>query len=533
LTNTFLTLPMLAMTAMLGFAQSPQNQVAVTEPENQGGNISPTGALAGNSLVCGNPDVNAVDVSVYLPRRSKNCVRLTGGFANVPGSYVGLSYIANNLLHLGESLSVNGEFGVRRHKVSLDFAKTSLFGKPIESGFSVYGQRFSYDQARESSIFAFQRDLPEFESFGPDNLLKYVSYSYGTAAFVRYSLRNVYRIGLTYSYDVSDITTLTSLTSDYFSYLSFNNVSSPNELSGIHTSKLTPSLSYNTVDSDVRPTRGVAAVISAGIAGLGGNVKTVEPAIEAKYFHSGLKKGHVVGVHLRAQMITGYGDNVVPAFDRYYAGGEDEIRGFGSWSITPIAYQPAVGKFNILNTDGTPRLQKTVDANGDVHVVNQQQMLPIYRLVSIGGDTKVVTNVEYRIPLGGPFTLALFYDAGVNRATFRDQVRLDPRIINVLNTAFPQAAFTDRPIIEPATQKVRMSTGVELQFLPRRIHVPLRFYAAYNPLIYANALHPPIVVNSSYFPNEATTLAVLNELQAPIPLRERRFMFRFSIGRTF
>jgi hypothetical protein len=78
-----------------------------------------------------------------------------------------------------------------------------------------------------------------------------------------------------------------------------------------------------------------------------------------------------------------------------------------------------------------------------------------------------------------------------------------------------------------------MSTGAEIQFLPRRIHVPLRFYAAYNPLIYRNALHPPIVVSRSDFPNEATAQAVLNELQAPVPLRERRFMFRFSIGRTF
>jgi outer membrane protein insertion porin family len=537
------------MTAMLGFAQSRQDTVAVTdiqelfpgaqatlgdkEPEDQGGNTNPISPLTGNNLVCGSPDVNAVNVSVYFPRHSKNCVRLAGGFSNVPGSYVGLSYIANNLLHLGEVLNVNGEFSVRRHKVQLDFAKTSLFGKPIEIGFSVYGQRFSYNQARESSIFAFQRDIPQFQAFDPDNLLQYVSYSYGTAAFVRYRLRNVYRVGLTYTYDVSDITMLTSLTSDYFSYLSFDNVSAPHELSGIHTSKLAPSFSYTTLDSDVRPTRGVAAVISTGIAGLGGNVKTVEPAIEAKYFHSGLKKGHVIGVHLRARLIRGYGDHVAPPFDRYYAGGEDEIRGFESWSITPIAYQPGMGAFNRLNTDGTPLMQKTVDANGDVHTVNLQQILPIYRPVSIGGDTKVITNVEYRIPIGGPLTLALFYDAGVNRATFRDAVRLDPRIISALSSAFPYAALTDSPSIEPGTQKIRMSTGAELQFLPRRINVPLRFYAAYNPLIYANALHPSIVVDRSYFANQATEQAVLNELQAPIPLRERRFMFRFSIGRSF
>ena len=38
-----------------------------------------------------------------------------------------------------------------------------------------------------------------------------------------------------------------------------------------------------------------------------------------------------------------------------------------------------------------------------------------YQLVTPGGDTALVANFEYRIPIFGPVTLAAFFDAGLNR----------------------------------------------------------------------------------------------------------------------
>src|SRR5260370_35809417 len=133
-----------------------------------------------------------------------NCVRLTGGYSSLSGSFVGLSYSRRNLFHLGETLSLTSQYGVRVRRVQLGFDKASLFGKPIETGAAVYGQRFHYNQGRESSIFAFQRNIPEFNEIVKDNLLNYVSHSYGVTGFVQYPIGGRFsHIILTYTDNVS------------------------------------------------------------------------------------------------------------------------------------------------------------------------------------------------------------------------------------------------------------------------------------------------------------------------------------------
>ena len=44
---------------------------------------------------------------------------------------------------------------------------------------------------------------------------------------------------------------------------------------------------------------------------------------------------------------------------------------------------------------------------------NVQIPLPIYRLVSVGGDSQLTANVEYRIPIVSQVTFAFFTDFGM------------------------------------------------------------------------------------------------------------------------
>ncbi|HEY6392646.1 MAG TPA: BamA/TamA family outer membrane protein [Bryobacteraceae bacterium] len=452
-----------------------------------------------------------------------NCIRLTGGYSSLAGSFAGLSYTTRNL-------SLSSEYGVRLRRVQLSFDKASLFGKPIETGAAVYGQRFHYNQGRESSIFAFERNIPEFNETGKDNLLNYISHSYGVAGFVQFPIRNSSHFRVTYTYDVSDFTTLTAATGDYFGNLDFQG-GGPAVLKDIRTSKLIPSFAYDTVDHPIHPTRGAAAAISTAIAGLG-DVHTIEPSVDAKYFRSGFKKGHAIGMHLSGRALFGYGIRVPPPFSRYYIGGENDVRGFDSWSIGPAAYMPSTTSVNVLNNDGSPRLQPVM-VNGVRTLVNITQTVPTYRTVNAGGDTNIVTNFEYRIPLTEPFTLALFADAGMNRLSFPGHLRLNWVRANQLNSQFPQAGFTGLFPVQPGTQTIRMSTGAELRVRVPRIDAPLRFYVAYNPLGFRGFLKPPPSFDRSYFPNNATFVNASNTVGAPMPLRERHFTFRFSIGRTF
>ena len=85
----------------------------------------------------------------------------------------------------------------------------------------------------------------------------------------------------------------------------------------------------------------------------------------------------------------------------------------------------------------------------------------------------------------------------------------------------------------PETQKVRASTGLELQVMMPVVNAPFRLYWAYNPFIAQTILQPPIVADRSMFPNQATFLNAVSRIGLPQPFFEKRTLFRFSIGRTF
>lgn len=117
--------------------------------------------------------------------------------------------------------------------------------------------------------------------------------------------------------------------------------------------------------------------------------------------------------------------NGVPYYERYFLGSENDIRGYTSRSIGPIAPidsflttrnvvvatnatgapTPATGltdaQANLLTSLGT----FTGATGGNTGFVGRS-----YRI--IGGDTQILGNFEYRIPIFGPATLAAFADVG-------------------------------------------------------------------------------------------------------------------------
>jgi outer membrane protein insertion porin family len=154
-------------------------------------------------------------------------------------------------------------------------------------------------------------------------------------------------------------------------------------------------------------------------------------------------------------------------------------------------------------------------------------------MVFPGGDTNVIANFEYRIPIFGPVTLAAFFDAGVNRLSNTSQLKINPSRITDLNDLFPEAAYKDRALVNKGTQLIRSSTGLELQVLMPVFNQPFRIYWAYNPTRVAQYIQPPIVADRSYFPNNASFFNSIVQFGQAVPYVERKSVFRFTIGRTF
>jgi outer membrane protein insertion porin family len=472
---------------------------------------------------------NTVDITLKVRERGKNAIQLNGGVSGIAGSFIGASYSTANFLGLGETLSLSSQLGTRLREVRFGFTEPYFLDHAIQTGFTLYIQRYNYNQAQEASILAGTNLIGYYNSLGTQNLLNYVQNGYGGTIFAAYPLKRSFaRLGLSYGYNISNLKTLTTAATNYFDYLDFEGVGGPNQLTGIRTSTVTPSYTYNSVNNPINPSGGRSIYFALAFSGseLGGNVNTIQPTIDVKYFRPGLKKGHVIGMHLSARLLTGYGGKVAPPFTRYFMGGENDVRGFNIWTISPIVYLPSdVATIVVYNNDGTQRTQKGVPLTMTV---------PSYQVTFPGGDTNVVGNFEYRIPIVGPITLAIFADAGMDRLLFPGQLKQNPGRIAQLNQEFPQAGFTGEAYVQPGSQKIRTSTGVELQVLMPVVNAPFRVYWAYNPTRFEGTLLAPIVADRSYFPNATTYNNAISSIGAVLPYSvERSAMFRFTVGRTF
>jgi outer membrane protein insertion porin family len=480
---------------------------------------------------------DTVDITLKVKERAKNSIQLQGGVSGISGSFIGLTYSTNNFLGLGENLSISSTLGTMQTNVTFGFTEPYFLDRPLAVGFTVFFTRFNYNQAREASILAGENLVPLYNQLGANNLLNYTSDSKGFTVFGSYPLKRSFaRVGISYGFTLQSITTLTTAADVYYQYLNFLNFNGPNSLNGIRSSTVTPSYTYNSVNNPINPSGGKSLSISTQFAGsfLGGNVNQIEPIIDAKYFHKGLGKKHVIGLHLSARFITGYGGKDAAPFNRFYIGGENDIRGFDIWGISPIAYVPSEGSVTVYNADGTPRQQLYIDpSTGAKSLVNVTQNVPSYQLVSPGGDLAVTSNFEYRIPIVGPLTMAFFFDAGQDRIVDTSQLQLNPGRIAQLNEEFPEAAFQNKAIVAAGTQAIRTSTGIEFQVLMPVVNAPFRVYFAYNPTVVREYLQPPIAADRSYFPNDATynnAVAVFGQQEG---FFERRTLFRFTVGRTF
>jgi outer membrane protein insertion porin family len=111
----------------------------------------------------------------------------------------------------------------------------------------------------------------------------------------------------------------------------------------------------------------------------------------------------------------------VPIYERFFLGDEFTIRGYNVRSITPVApLDTFISSRNVVvasNSIGTPvavpGFNQSLANIGTFTGPTGNNVVKLPRaFTGTGGDTQVLGNLEYRIPLFGPITAALFADAG-------------------------------------------------------------------------------------------------------------------------
>lgn len=492
-----------------------------------------------------NTKESTVDIIVKVKEKGKNSIGFSGGVSGYSGNFVGANYATNNFLGLGETLSLQAQFGTYQKLYSFGFTEPYLFDHPITTGFTIYKSEYRYDQLRQAALYAGINPASLAQSsLGQTFYQNFQQNSAGFTVFASYPRRRSFaRLGLTYSYSVSSVEAFSLASRAYFEAINFRGLVGPNALSGITQSQIMPTYTYNTVNDSWNPSRGKSLYAALGFSGsiLGGNVNTIRPVVDFKYFHAVAKKRsekpHVFGAHVMASMVSGFGGLVAPPFSRFYIGGEDDIRGFDIRTISPVAFYPTVG--TVCNRDNLGRQIMTLDANGaSTGSCGSSTRVPYYTPLWPGGDTVVITNLEYRIPIAGPVTAAYFVDVGSSFITRSSQLQVAPSALDSIRQEFPNFPMSEPFELKPVKGtnfRPRASTGIEFQVILPVLNAPFRIFYGYNFMRLNDNVTPPQVAGwppASMFPNQATYVDALKLYQG-FSLQERKTKLGFTVARTF
>ena len=449
-------------------------------------------------------EAGTVDLLLKVKEKGKNSIGLNGGISGLNGAFMGLNYQTNNFLGLGETLSLQGNLGNVSRQFTFGFSQPYVHNRPLNVGFQIFNTKQDYNAGKaypgsasaSVNLTSAQQSLTQNYNQASTGMNFSLSYPLKRHAFQR--------IGFTYSLAKSSITAFSTASQTFFQTISFRSgIQGSNALAGIVTSSTSFTYTYNTINNPMRPRTGKEYTAAFQFAGLYGNVRYFSPLVAYKQFRPmhyltpSANGRNVLGLRAQLGYVQGFGGDVAPPNNRFYSGGEGEIRGFDVRGATPYGYVPNRVNLQLMNPDGScvPR-----DPNNPQLGQCIQVPIPVYGIASIGGDTSLTTNAEYRIPIAGPVTLSFFDDFGIDTVLNKGQLKQSPEGFASLTAplygcpvynngscqgGIPGTEVNFQRDIRPiaGTNFVpRMSTGAEISVIMPVINAPFRLYYAYNPL---------------------------------------------------
>ncbi len=351
-------------------------------------------------------DPTQLDVTVNVKELQRNNIQFSAGYSGYEGMFVAASYSTVNFLGAGENLELTAQVGKRIRNYVFGFNEPYLFDYPISVGFNIYDRYMVYP-------YLYNR-----KGRGIDLTLG--------ARIIGY-----WRSSLTYGYELVDISQpetqsgetetfdSSSLSSSYYDPYSQGLMGWGHYI----ISSVSPSLYRSTVDSPLTPTRGTMYMISLKYAGtfLGGEIHMIKPRFEFTHFQP-IIRGQSLGFHIEYSYVKPLRNSEVPFWERYFLGGERNIRGYEIYTIGPRDEQGS-------NIGGLKSL--VINAEYILHVGGQDSPLYLIAFHDMGNaysqqerlslkNMYMSSGVEARIfvpALRVPFRLIFSYN---NRRIYRD-----------------------------------------------------------------------------------------------------------------
>jgi outer membrane protein insertion porin family len=355
------------------------NQLGYFKPMEQPPQIQPSDA-----------GDNKLDLVFKVEEQNRNQFTFGGGVSGLEGTFVNASFSTANFLGAGETFQISAQSGRRTKNYQISITEPYLFDRPITAGIDLFDRKITYETL--------------------DNVVGYKQASRGGSVLVGLPLGRFTRGFVNYAYEVIDIEGLDALLGDDPADPDDGPILDPlffGEEGRRRESRFTPSVVHNTVDNPYTPRSGVKLQSTMQVAGgiLGGTVNYYRPELEAVVYLPHLRRT-ALGLRGQVAYIRPYGDTEqLPYYQRFFLGGETQIRGFNIRSVGPL------------------------DANNR----------------ALGGNKYALFNAEYYIDIGGPLRFLFFFDGGqaflenekIDVKKFRTSTGAELRfIMPVLNVPF-------------------------------------------------------------------------------------------------
>jgi outer membrane protein insertion porin family len=331
-----------------------------------------------------------IDVTFKVEEQNRNQFTFGGGVSGLEGTFLNASFSTANFLGLGETVQLSAQTGARTKNYQIAMTEPYLFDRPITAGIDLYSRKLDYVTTQ--------------------NVVGYSEVRTGVSVTSGLPIgrRGFLRLFANYTYEIIDTAGLSSLLGGSTTGTAGEPVFAPFLEDGRHPeSRVGPSLVYNTVDNPYTPRKGMRLTVTPLVAGglLGGGINYFRPDAEAVLYIPHLRKT-ALGLRAQSAWITPFGSTqTLPYYQRYFLGGETQIRGVNIRTVGPVDDK------------------------------NQ----------AIGGNKFALFNAEYYFDIGGPLRLLLFYDAGqafaetknINLRQLRTSTGAELRfIMPVLNVPF-------------------------------------------------------------------------------------------------
>jgi outer membrane protein insertion porin family len=312
-----------------------------------------------------------------VEERANGELTLSAGFSSLEQFILQASIRQRNFRGMGQTVSASVDYSSYSKSVELGFTEPYLFDKNIALGGTI-----------------FRRDYNAFNYIGSDRSTTYSQVSTGAQLVVGVPLTEYWTLSGRY-YIAKDNVTLDK--SSFYSDTNGDGIldtCDPLKAGRYYceavgnrlTSLVGVTLTYDSLNSRLRPTRGSRLSVSGDFAGVGGDVRYLRARIDSdKYWNVG--KGFIASISAEGGYIHSLekssiaGSDPVRITDRFYLG-EPQFRGFDIRGVGP-----RVQRFSYTGSV----------AGGDQALVTDRDQIIDD---AIGGKAYYLTKAELEIPLG-------------------------------------------------------------------------------------------------------------------------------------